>query len=115
MSLAVLANIPDPRDENTFHEFSFSNQNSHTRIVTAIGVQKKISLSIYVLDPMPWFDIGVWLANHQQMHDDMNGVSGVSGVDLTSVDWTNEEQAVNWIRLHWSEHQQNEQILGISQ
>ena len=115
MSLAVLANIPDPNDERTFDLFSFSNQDSHIRIANAAFAQKSTSLSIYVLDPMPFPDLGAWLANHQQMHNDMNGISGVQGVDLTSVDWTDEEQRVNWTRLHWAEHQQNEQFWGISE
>ena len=113
MSLANLLNVPAPNDENAFHEFSFSNQDSHNRIVNAIYGQKGTSLSIYVLDPMPFFDMGVWLRNHQQMHNDMNGVTGIAGNDLSSVDFNDPEQAAYWMQLHWSEHQQNEQLLGL--
>lgn len=113
MSLATLLNVPPADDHRAFDEFSFSNQDSHNRIVTAIGVQKNIVLSIYVVDPMPLDAMGVWLVNHQQMHNDMNGVTGVAGNDLTSVDWNNEQEKAYWMELHWSEHQQNEQILGL--
>lgn len=114
MSLATLQNEPSTHDEATFAEFSFSNQDSHNKIVNAVFSQKGISLPIYTLDPIPLFDMGVWLRNHQQMHNDMNGVTGVSGNDLSSVDWNNEEQKSYWMQLHWAEHQQNEQALGIT-
>ena len=113
MSLANLLNVPNPNSENDFAEFSFSNQDSHNRIVNAAYAQKNVQLSVYVLDPMPFFSVGVWLQNHQQMHNDMNGVSGVAGNDLTSVDFSDPEQASYWMQLHWSEHQANEQFFGI--
>lgn len=113
MSLATLLNVPAADDRNAFDEFSFSNQDSHNRIISAIFTQKGTSLAVYVVDPMPLEDIGVWLRNHQQMHNDMNGVTGVAGNDLTSVDWNDDQEKAYWMELHWSEHQQNEQILGI--
>lgn len=113
MSLATLLNVPPANDQSAFDEFSFSNQDSHNRIVNAIYGQMSTTLSIYVLDPMPFEDIDVWLRNHQQMHNDMNGVTGVAGNDLTSVDWTNDQEKAYWVELHWAEHQQNEKKLGI--
>lgn len=115
MSLATLLNIPaDIHDQEAFDQFSFSNQNSHNKIVAAILAQHDTTLSIYVLDPMPLHDPGVWLQNHQQAHNDFNSITGVPGNDLTSVDWNNEQEKAYWMELHWSEHQQNEQILGIT-
>ena len=113
MSLATLLNIPGEDDQNTFDEFSFSNQDSHNRIIRAIGDQNGVTLQVYIVDPMPLADLGAWFRNHQQMHNDMNGVTGVSGNDLSSVDWKDEQAKAYWISLHWSEHQQNEQKLGI--
>jgi len=113
MSLADLANIPDPNNLNSFHQFSFSDQDSHRKIIAAIFAQKGITLSLYVVDPMPFSDIGQWFAAEYQMHADMNRVTGVAGSDLSYVDFRNPEQWATWIRLHWSEHQQNENILRI--
>lgn len=113
MSLATLINIPHPNDPNGFAEFSFSNQDSHVKITNAIFEQHSVSLAVYTLDPVPFYDVGAWLRNHQQMHNDMNSVTGVVGSDLSVVDWNDPEQSAYWIQLHWSEHQQNEQLLRI--
>lgn len=113
MSLANLLNIPNISDQNGFNEFSFSNQDSHVKIANAIFTQHSASLAVYTLDPIPFHDVGAWLRNHQQMHNDMNSVTGVVGNDLSAVDWNDPEQSAYWAQLHWSEHQQNEQILRI--
>jgi hypothetical protein len=116
MSLATLFNVPTGTgDQTAFDEFSFSNQDSHNKIIAAIFAQKNITLTIYQVDPMV-FEGDVWLGSldHQAMHNDMNGVTGVLGNDWTSVDWNDPQQASYFHQLHGAEHQQNEQILGIT-
>jgi len=114
VSLATLANIPDPNNLTSFWQFAFSDMDSHIKIANAIYTQKGILLPLYILDPMPPLDqIQTWLSNEFQLHVDMNGVTGVPGNDLSRVDIHNPEQWATWIRLHWYEHQQNEQILRV--
>lgn len=112
MSLASLLNIPATDDVRSFDEFSFSNADQHFIVTRAIAAQKSINLPYYVIDPMPFSDIGVWLYEHQQWHNNINGILGVAGLDFTSVDFSNEEQAASWIRLHFSEHLSWAQKLG---
>jgi hypothetical protein len=113
MSLATLLNIPSAQRENTFHEFSFSNQDSHVRIINAVFAKMGTALPLYVMDPMPLWDLGIWFRNHQQAHNDMNAATGVAGNDLSSVDWRDPQQAAYWIELHWNEHLRNEMKLGL--
>lgn len=112
MSLASLFNVPDPQNEASFLEFSFSNADQHGIVTNAIALQRGVEIQRYVIDPIPMFDPGVWLRNHQQWHNYINGVLGISGVDLTSVDFNNAEEAASWTRLHASEHQQWSNVLG---
>jgi len=112
MSLATLLNIPAVDDRNAFAEFSFSNADQHYTVTRAILAQKNIALPQYVIDPMPFSDIGVWLYEHQSWHNNINGVLGIAGLDFTSVDFSNEEQAASWVRLHFSEHLSWSQKLG---
>lgn len=112
MSLATLFNVPNANDSTTFSEFSFSNMDQHIIVTNAISAQKEIRIPLYPLDPMPFFDMGVWLRNHQQWHNNINGILGVNGFDLTSVDFNNQEEAESWTRNHASEHQQWSNILG---
>lgn len=114
MSLATLANIPAESDPRSFAEFSFSNMDRHRDVIFAIGSQRQINLPLYVLDPIPLYDISSWLYTHQAAHNDINDVLSVEGVDLTAIDFRDQEQVASWIRLHVNEHQQWDQILGLS-
>lgn len=72
-----------------------------------------VVLPEYVLDPINPNDTGVWDDQHQIMHQDMDAVLGISGFDLTGVDFKNRDTLVNWVQLHASEHYQASNILGI--
>ena len=111
MSLAVLFNIPESAED--FLTFSFHNQDQHALIVRAVFTNRGIRLPLYLMDPIPPSDPGDWLRTHQQAHNDFNGVLGIDGVDLTSVDFNDPEQLASWSRLHGEEHRQAADILRI--
>lgn len=110
MGLANLANVPRTPPELAI--FSFSNQDEHFQAAQAVLTQKGVLLPLYPVDPINFDALGVWLQNHQQMHNDMNGLLGTSGSDLTDVDFRNPAQAEAWTTLHFMEHQRWVQILG---
>ena len=114
MSLATLLNVPSLDDPRTWSEFSFSNQDQHRQIATAVMDQLGVQLNVYPLDPIPPHNVGVWLGLHQQAHNDMESTLGIQGFDLSSVDFRDERQMAAWIRLHFTSHQQAASILGIS-
>lgn len=111
MSLASLFNVPATPDEWAI--WSFANMDHHRQIILAIGTQKDINLAEYIVDPIPFFSLGQWVYTHQTMHNDMDGVLGIAGFDLTGLDVNNAGQVAAWIRLHALEHQQAAQELGI--
>lgn len=111
MGLANLANVP--RDDAELLVFSFSNQDEHFRVAQAVKAQKNVSTPIYPVDPINFWALGVWLQNHQQMHNNINGILGTPGSDLTDVDFRNRAQLESWIWLHFTEHQNWSRALGL--
>jgi hypothetical protein len=111
MSLASLLNPPST--EREFLRWSFSNDDGHRRIISAIFAQTGIDLTTYVLDPIPQEDLQSWSRRHQTTHNDFTGVLGIQGSDLTDVDWKKKDEVDSWLRLHFDEHRQANFILGI--
>lgn len=101
--------------------WSYSNQDQHTLASAAIFTQHGINLPRYPLDPIPpepgargGAPGPTWLYTHQQWHNAINSVLGVSGVDLTAVDFSRQDQAEAWAYFHSTEHLQWAQKLGLS-
>lgn len=110
MSIGALLNLID-KDE--FASFSFANADHHFLIASQINQLISAPITIYILDPVPEFDTLNWLRRHQTAHDDINAQLNISGTDLTYVDFQDPEQRAAWARLHFTEHQQWAQLLGI--
>ena len=72
-----------------------------------------IVLPEFLLDPINPKDTGVWEAQHQIIHQDMDAVLSINGFDLSSVDFTNSEALTGWIQLNANEHYQAATALGI--
>jgi hypothetical protein len=111
MSLANLYNSPEA--DQDFLVWSFSNQDQHNQIVSAIAEQKKIDIPNFPLDPIPMHDIENWARAHQEAHNNFTQILGIGGVDLTDVNLKDQGELAAWIRLHAEEHRQAAQILGI--
>ena len=111
--LPTLLNLPaTPAD---FAQWSFANQDAHTRIIASIHKNNNnIVLVNRVLDPIPTNDVKGWLWSHQLTHNDMNGALGIAGADLTDVDFRDKAQFSEWMRLHFNEHFLAAQILQIN-
>jgi hypothetical protein len=109
--LANLLNVP--ASEQEWMVWSFSNMDHHRQIIRAIGAQKNVDLNLYILDPIPFFSLLTWLEQHQQTHNDMDGVLGIAGFDLSGLDVNNPGQVAAWVKLHWQEHQLAAQQLGV--
>lgn len=115
MTLATLFNIPS--DPFAFQQFSFSNAEHHVLIANAIQTLYNQATPAYILDPIPVLDsqggAGVWLYNHQAVHNFQNAVLGIAGNDLTGVDWQKPDEVADWINLHAEEHRTAATRLGI--
>jgi hypothetical protein len=97
----------------SFEQFFFWNAQDHIEINQAIQAQRGNNLFARVLDPVDKQAMDVWLELHQQSHNDINGVLGLSGNDLSDVDFSNPSKVREWINLHAQEHQAMRQVLKI--
>src|ERR1700689_2052950 len=111
MALATLYNVPS--SSNELNVFSFSNQDEHSKIAASILSQYSITVPSFVLDPIPINDMGVWLQQHQVLHNIMNGVLGTNSDDLTNVNFKDQSQLSEWIWLHAQEHYQAANLLHL--
>ena len=102
MALSTLYNIP--QNDEQFNVFSFSNRDEHNKIAMALASAYNLQVPYYVIDPMPLADLGTWLEQHQNLHNIMNVATGQQSNDLTTVDFSNDDQRAEWIWLHAQEH-----------
>lgn len=114
MSLPDLYNIPHSQSE--LNIWSFANMNEHAKTAAALlRASPPVVLPLYPLDPIPFgAGLGAWLYNHQTIHNAQNAALGIAGNDLTTLDFNDAGQVVNWIQLHASEHYQAAQILELN-
>lgn len=112
MSLAGIFNL-DWDDEGSRGRFAFDNERHHRAIVNAIFAQHNIELPSFPLDPIPLFDLMTWGFNHQSMHSSVNGILGLTGFDLSTIDFRKPEERVVWLENHGREHQNWSRALGV--
>lgn len=111
MSLPLLLN--DFEDARELAWWLHNNSSEHRQILTAIQQQANIELASYPISSMSPADRSGWLWRHQQMHNDMNAVLGIAGNELSDVDFKQAHQVQAWLALHFEEHLQARQKLGI--
>jgi hypothetical protein len=104
----VLANLNiTPVTPQDWAIWGFAHRDHHNLIRDAIQAQYGINLQTYDLDPVPFDDqngLFNWLERNQLAHNDMDTTLNLQGSNLTSVDFTNAEQAQAWVYLHLMEH-----------
>jgi hypothetical protein len=97
----------------SLEQFFFWNAQDHIEISQAIQAQKSVNLFQRVLDPVDKDAIDAWMELHQQSHNDINQVLGLSGNDLSDLDFSNHARVREWMNLHAQEHQAMRQTLKI--
>lgn len=55
-----------------------------------------------------------WLVNHEAIHDALRTGANLTGIDLSLVDFTNDDEFSEWLDIHAQEHIELRQIYGIS-
>jgi hypothetical protein len=109
--LASLFNVPSTDEERA--QWAFAHMAHHRDINARIYTLIKVALPEYILDPIDPNDSGTWEYQHQLMHDNQNQLLGISGQDLTGIDWNDQRLLAGWIFLNSSEHYQASNILEI--
>lgn len=93
-----------PETPRGMDEWLFAHQKDHDVVVNAIRTLTGIVLPTYVLDPMDPNDFHGWALRHQNYHDDANGILGVQGSDLQTVDWESDQERESWYFLNYQDH-----------
>jgi|ERR1700722_5152295 len=102
-----------PRTPDQWRSWAFDHRDSHDRIRAAVLTQKSIVLIDHQVEPINPNDVASFLQNNTTLHNDMNSVLGQPGSDLQDVDFTDDRQLEAWIKLHYVEHYNAENALGI--
>lgn len=111
MGVADIYNVPETPEARS--EWAFSHMAHHRDCIRRVAEGGGPNLQEYPLDPIDFNDPGIFIYNHQQMHNDLNTVLGVFGNDLTDVDFSKAPELSAWIQLNASEHYQYNSKLGV--
>jgi len=103
-AIAALFNVPSTEGE--LNEWSFAHAAHHIDINRLIYQKTGAVLQSYVLDPFDPDNAGVWLYQHQLMHQAFDQLLGISGYDLLDVDLKDRNEFAGWIWLNAQEHYQ---------
>ena len=102
-----------PTDDDSWRSWAFNHAANHYYILQAVLVQKSQNLTQFCLDPMDPDNLGLWLYQHQEMHDQVNALLATTGYDLLSYDWDDPDEFAEWLRLNGDEHTRINAALNI--
>lgn len=107
----LAAFMETPRTPEDVAAWSFGHQVAHVDIQRVLFTQRNVQVPLFALDPLrPSMD---WVYQNQEQHSGMAKALGYKGYDLTAIDWQDPESVVQWMALHFEEHQIAAQILGL--
>ena len=111
MSDPTLLTIDD--GEGGLERWLFAHNLNHQALAAKVNeLLPDADLRFYILNPLSGiFDD--WLLDHQKAHDDLCEVTGVTGSDLTTVDFENPRQKENWLQINAIEHDVFAQVLKL--
>jgi hypothetical protein len=90
-------------DRGGFDFWLQSHQNSHREASAATASFLPILDPFAVAEPEAR---GRWLLDHQKAHNAVNLYLGISGADLSELDWNNRAEVEAWVELNFLEHSQ---------
>ena len=109
--IAGIFNVPATPEE--LMVWATTHAAHHRDIIRSIYNRAGILLDEYIIDPINPNDTGVWEDQHQIMHSQMDSVLGISGYDLSEVNFKDTKLLNGWIQLNANEHYIAANILEI--
>jgi hypothetical protein len=94
----------DPKDRRSLEQWALWHQTDHVEIKQAIQRALGLNLTVWPLYPFKLSAWNEWALRHQSAHNEMNTVSGLTGSDLTEVDFSKRDQREEWHLSHFNEH-----------
>jgi len=111
MGLALL--FAQPTDQDSWASWAWNHAANHVDWIAAVQDQKSKNLTQFLLSPLDPNNLGMWLYQNQESHNDVNAALGTQGYNLLDLDWKDEDQFATWLNLHGEEHQRISAALGI--
>ncbi|HZP77531.1 MAG TPA: hypothetical protein VFB45_15410 [Pseudolabrys sp.] len=109
-------NVVLPDDPNGFGIWLIEHYREHLQFVQiGLNLTPPTFIPDYALQS--WSDKPAqqtaWLNSHQEIHNTLRNLTGVSGIDLSVVDLDNAASWLLWMDAHAAEHVALEQVLGV--
>jgi glycerate kinase len=99
-------------DKDAFHDFLLANEMAHNAIAYALTGIGRAIVSVPLADAGS--DVNEWMVAHQSIHRQELDALGESGqIELTSADFTNEQEYYDWMQMHAMIHAYVESVLGL--
>ena len=111
MGLPLLFRVPDAPED--WRAWSFNHAAIHNDWIAAVQREKNLLITQFLLDPVDLNNLGFWIYNHQNAHNQVNEALGTQGLDLLSYDLGNPDDLVEFIQLNGNEHQRIATALGV--
>ena len=111
MGLPYLYFSPETPDD--WKKWAFNHAAYHYDMIFAVQAQFGQNLTQYIINPIDPEGLGLWLDQHQSMHQQLNAVLGTQGYDLLNSDWQDPDAFAEWLRLNGDEHLRLSAALGI--
>lgn len=112
MTLASVL-YPSPT-ESGWEEWSFANYEHHLAIEEGLLQVLGIVATPFRIWPVNGAQFRDWQEQHQQSHTLFNRALGITGRDLTDLDFTDRSKADAWYFEHFIQHQAAAKTLGLS-
>lgn len=115
MAATFVHNVLLPDDPSGWGMWLTEHYYEHLRfILIARDLTTPVLLEEY--DILSWSDepafVQGWLGAHMNMHIALRDLTNVGGVDLQSVDLSDDDQFSLWLESHAQEHRSLEQLFG---
>ena len=93
-----------PHTPEEWSIWSYAHRDKHQQAAARIQTIYNENLTQYPIDPIALDDFDDFLNANPRLHNDINGVLGTQGSDLTQADLTDVNQLAAWVWLHYKEH-----------
>lgn len=106
-----------PKDPAGFGMWLNGHYREHLQLAQAcLALTPSIVVPNY--DILGWKDepalVQQWLVSHESMHETLRAACNVTGADLSLVDFSKDDEFLDWMDDHAQEHQNFRSVLGIT-